>query len=121
MTCNEFIENFNRLNSDNSWWVHFEGRNIEQTLLQIEWLDQKAISENWRHQLTISVELEKPDRLDIQALIKKVVYTSRYILSPFFLIIFIRLISSCFLNYLLNIMALLKQNLFYETILVYVI
>ncbi|GAA5805690.1 hypothetical protein HPULCUR_011213 [Helicostylum pulchrum] len=61
----------NKLNSDNSWWVHFEGRNIEQTLLQIEWLDQKAISENWRHQLTISVELEKPDRLDIQALIKK--------------------------------------------------
>ncbi|KAI8059712.1 Ribokinase-like protein [Thamnidium elegans] len=71
MTCIEFIEKFNDLNQDNSWWVHFEGRNIDQTLLQIDWLDKKAISEDWRHQLTISVELEKPERLDIELLIEK--------------------------------------------------
>lgn len=72
MTCSEFIENFNRLNHDNSWWVHFEGRNVQETLLQIQWLDQKAISEDWRHQLTISVELEKPERFKIELLIEKV-------------------------------------------------
>ncbi|KAF7732512.1 hypothetical protein EC973_003258 [Apophysomyces ossiformis] len=52
-------------------WVHFEGRNIDQTLQQIEWLEAKAIREGWRPHLTISVELEKPDRENIDLLMPK--------------------------------------------------
>ncbi|KAG0183077.1 hypothetical protein DFQ28_004660 [Apophysomyces sp. BC1034] len=53
-------------------WVHFEGRNINQTLQQIEWLEAKATREGWRPHLTISIELEKPDREDIDLLLPKV-------------------------------------------------
>ncbi|KAI9010424.1 Ribokinase-like protein [Phycomyces nitens] len=49
-------------------WVHFEGRNISETLLQIRWLETKGQRENWRSKMTISVELEKPDREDIDLL-----------------------------------------------------
>lgn len=38
---------------------------------QIEWLENKAIQEGWRDQLTISVELEKPDREEIDSLLDK--------------------------------------------------
>jgi ketohexokinase len=62
---------FIKLN-DNYWWVHFEGRNITETLGQIDWLNQKANAENWRHQLVISIEIEKPERPDIELLIEKV-------------------------------------------------
>jgi ketohexokinase len=52
-------------------WVHFEGRNVNNAIKQIEWLENKATQEGWRHQLTISVELEKPDREDIDSLLDK--------------------------------------------------
>ncbi|KAI8344701.1 Ribokinase-like protein [Chlamydoabsidia padenii] len=52
-------------------WVHFEGRNIDNVVQQIDWLESKAIQEGWRSQLTISVELEKPDRPDIDLLLPK--------------------------------------------------
>lgn len=53
-------------------WIHFEGRNIDQVVQQIDWLDNKAITEGWRDQLIISVELEKPDREHIDWLMPKV-------------------------------------------------
>lgn len=53
-------------------WIHFEGRNIDQVVQQIDWLDSKAITEGWRDQLVISVELEKPDREHIDWLMPKV-------------------------------------------------
>ncbi|KAI9264045.1 Ribokinase-like protein [Phascolomyces articulosus] len=43
-------------------WIHFEGRNVDQAVQQIDWVDEKAQREGWRTSLTISVELEKPDR-----------------------------------------------------------
>lgn len=52
-------------------WVHFEGRNIDNAVQQIEWLHHKASQEHWRHKLTISVELEKPDRENIDSLLDK--------------------------------------------------
>ena len=53
-------------------WVHFEGRNIDQAVQQIDWLNNKAITQGWRDQLIISVELEKPDREHIDWLMPKV-------------------------------------------------
>lgn len=52
-------------------WIHFEGRNIDNAVQQIDWMHNKAIRENWRDRLTISVELEKPDRENIDALLAK--------------------------------------------------
>ncbi|KAI8391079.1 Ribokinase-like protein [Radiomyces spectabilis] len=52
-------------------WVHFEGRNIVQVVKQIDWLETKATNEGWRDRLTISVELEKPDREHIDQLMPK--------------------------------------------------
>lgn len=52
-------------------WIHFEGRNIDQVVQQIDWLNNKAISDGWRDQLVISVELEKPDREHIDWLMPK--------------------------------------------------
>ncbi|CAO3584131.1 unnamed protein product [Absidia cylindrospora] len=52
-------------------WVHFEGRNIDNVVEQIDWLESKAKQEGWRSQLIISVELEKPDRPDIDLLLSK--------------------------------------------------
>jgi ketohexokinase len=54
-------------------WVHFEGRNVEEAVKQIDWLDNKARQEGWRSQLRISVELEKPDRPHIDTLLNKVI------------------------------------------------
>jgi hypothetical protein len=53
-------------------WVHFEGRNIYETAAQIDWLESKATREGWRSQLTISIELEKPDRPHIDVLLTRV-------------------------------------------------
>lgn len=52
-------------------WVHFEGRNVYETAAQIDWLEAKATREGWRSQLTISVELEKPDRPHIDILLTR--------------------------------------------------
>ncbi|KAI8579028.1 hypothetical protein K450DRAFT_243519 [Umbelopsis ramanniana AG] len=52
-------------------WVHFEGRNIDNAVQQIDWMHNKAIKENWRDRLTISVELEKPDRENIDTFLDK--------------------------------------------------
>lgn len=72
ITCAEFVQTFEQLNTDNRWWAHFEGRNILETISQIDWLNDKATKEGWRHQLVISVELEKPLRQGIELLIEKV-------------------------------------------------
>lgn len=72
LTCNEFKEVFEKINKNNDWWVHFEGRNIDETVEQINWLNKKAINEHWRDQLIISVELEKPERENIESLIELV-------------------------------------------------
>lgn len=53
-------------------WVHFEGRNVYETAAQIDWLEAKAKREGWRNELTISVELEKPDRPHIDILLTRV-------------------------------------------------
>lgn len=68
---NEFQEIFNRINTSNQWWIHFEGRNIDETIRMIDWLNEKAMHENWRQNLIISVECEKPDRENIQSLIPR--------------------------------------------------
>ncbi|CAO3679383.1 unnamed protein product [Rhizopus stolonifer] len=52
-------------------WVHFEGRNVEEAVKQIDWIESKATREGWRSQLTISVELEKPDRPHIDSLLAR--------------------------------------------------
>ncbi|GAA5813729.1 hypothetical protein MFLAVUS_007216 [Mucor flavus] len=52
-------------------WVHFEGRNVYETAAQIDWLEAKSTREGWRSQLTISVELEKPDRPHIDILLTR--------------------------------------------------
>ncbi|GAN11357.1 ketohexokinase [Mucor ambiguus] len=52
-------------------WVHFEGRNVYETAAQIDWLEAKAKREGWRNELTISVELEKPDRPHIDILLTR--------------------------------------------------
>lgn len=53
-------------------WIHFEGRNVDNAVQQIDWIDAKATKEGWRSKLHISVELEKPDRENIDALMPKV-------------------------------------------------
>jgi ketohexokinase len=53
-------------------WVHFEGRNVFETAAQIDWLELKATREGWRQNLTISVELDKPDRHNIDILLTRV-------------------------------------------------
>lgn len=53
-------------------WAHFEGRNVYETAAQIDWLEAKAKREGWRNELTISVELEKPDRPHIDILLTRV-------------------------------------------------
>lgn len=67
ITLDEFARQF-----EMARWVHFEGRNIDQVVQQIDWLDAKASRENWRSLLTISVELEKPDRENIDLLMPRV-------------------------------------------------
>ncbi|KAI8991878.1 Ribokinase-like protein [Mycotypha africana] len=51
------------------WWVHFEGRNVDNVRFQVDWLNRRY-AEQWRDYLTISVELEKPDRENISTLIE---------------------------------------------------
>ena len=53
-------------------WIHWEGRNVNHAAQQIDWIDAKARREGWRSGLTISVELEKPDRKHIDSLMSKV-------------------------------------------------
>ncbi|KAF1802792.1 Ribokinase-like protein [Mucor lusitanicus] len=71
LTREEFVQVFTAINKSNQWWVHFEGRNIEQTIQQIDWLHSKASEEHWRHDLVISVEVEKPERENIDLLIER--------------------------------------------------
>ncbi|KAI8063678.1 Ribokinase-like protein [Gilbertella persicaria] len=52
-------------------WAHFEGRNVSDTLLQIDWIETKAKREGWRDKITISVEIEHPDRPLIDDLVDK--------------------------------------------------
>lgn len=54
--------------SETPLWFHFEGRNIDQVLRQINWLRSASLSPD----LTISVECEKPDRPGIDSLIAEV-------------------------------------------------
>ncbi|KAG2201691.1 hypothetical protein INT46_007143 [Mucor plumbeus] len=71
LTCEEFVQVFTKINKNNQWWIHFEGRNIDQTIEQIDWLNTKALEERWRHNLIISVEIEKPERENIDLLIER--------------------------------------------------
>jgi ketohexokinase len=68
LNLEEFIHHFDT--TPPYAWVHFEGRNIDNTVQQIDWLSSKAQQEGWS--LKISVELEKPDRPDIDLLLAKV-------------------------------------------------
>ncbi|CAO3629412.1 unnamed protein product [Cunninghamella blakesleeana] len=52
-------------------WVHFEGRNVDNVVNQVDWLDSKATEEGWRSQIVISIEMEKPDRENIDLLLPK--------------------------------------------------
>ncbi|KAG2178196.1 hypothetical protein INT43_003449 [Umbelopsis isabellina] len=72
LTLEDFVAKVEQASTDHKFhWVHFEGRNVNNAVKQIEWLDNKALHEGWRNQLTISVELEKPDREDIDSLLDK--------------------------------------------------
>ncbi|CAO3647277.1 unnamed protein product [Cunninghamella echinulata] len=81
ITKEEFIRKFEVLNINNATsfsnntipfsWAHFEGRNVHNVVEQVDWLDSKASKEGWRSQLTISIEMEKPDREDIDLLLSK--------------------------------------------------
>jgi ketohexokinase len=74
ITLTDFQEKVEKAMSDTNQcftWVHFEGRNIDNAVQQINWLHTKATKENWRDRLTISAELEKPDRENIDALLDK--------------------------------------------------
>ncbi|CAO0797526.1 unnamed protein product [Mucor circinelloides] len=71
LTSEEFVQAFTKINKSNQWWVHFEGRNIDETIKQIDWLNKKASEEHWRHDLVISVEVEKPERENIDLLIDR--------------------------------------------------
>lgn len=76
LTSEEFMQAFTKINKRNQWWVHFEGRNIDETIKQIDWLNKKASEEHWRHDLVISVEVEKPERENIDLLIDRVRHAS---------------------------------------------
>jgi len=55
------FENFKRIDLSNYDWIHFEGRNVEQTLLMLQAVRQ------CKQSLPVSVEIEK-HRADIQCL-----------------------------------------------------
>lgn len=94
-------------------WVHFEGRNIDQVVQQIDWLDAKASRENWRSLLTISVELEKPDRENIDLLMPRVcIYIFREISQWWLTFNTPRATLSSFRNCLLNAEGTRIQRLF---------
>ncbi|XP_037089384.1 ketohexokinase-like isoform X2 [Pollicipes pollicipes] len=48
-------------------WIHFEGRNINNVKLMIEYI--RAERDMMKHKLTISVELEKPGRKELEVLL----------------------------------------------------
>jgi ketohexokinase len=60
--CPEYsFEHFQQIDLNDFEWIHFEGRNIEQTLLMLQWLKQH------HPQIPCSLEIEKP-RTDISSL-----------------------------------------------------
>lgn len=60
--CPEFsFSNFREIKLDSFDWVHFEGRNVEETLLMLQYLKQ------YHPTLPCSVEIEKP-RANIESL-----------------------------------------------------
>ncbi|ORX46113.1 Ribokinase-like protein [Hesseltinella vesiculosa] len=64
---NEFIAQVEPvLQAERFAWIHFEGRNIDGVFKQIDWLRQQQ-QQDWK----ISIELEKPDRPDIDQLLPK--------------------------------------------------
>lgn len=71
ITKNEFIQKIETIKTRFNW-IHFEGRNVEEAAAQIDWLESISSHEGWRSRLTISVELEKPDRPDIDMLLSRV-------------------------------------------------
>ncbi|KAI9483685.1 MAG: Ribokinase-like protein [Benjaminiella poitrasii] len=72
ISFDEFAEIFKKIDQPHhAWWIHFEGRNIAETVRQIDWLNEKALSEDWRQHLTISVEAEKPEREGIELLVER--------------------------------------------------
>ncbi|CEG71590.1 hypothetical protein RMATCC62417_07299 [Rhizopus microsporus] len=70
ITKNEFIQKIETIKTRFNW-IHFEGRNVEEAAAQIDWLESISSHEGWRSRLTISVELEKPDRPDIDMLLSR--------------------------------------------------
>ena len=62
LTVDDFRASLGTLHPERNWF-HFEGRNVEETWKMIILLRQKA-----QYPITISVELEKPDRPDIESL-----------------------------------------------------
>jgi ketohexokinase len=93
-------------------WVHFEGRNIYETAAQIDWLESKATREGWRSQLTISIELEKPDRPHIDVLLTRVGSSYIYIMFLYSTkpSLFIRVILYSSLNYMHKSGAMTMQK-----------
>ncbi|CAJ0625279.1 7852_t:CDS:2 [Entrophospora sp. SA101] len=48
-------------------WIHFEGRNAEEEAKMIDYIDTKE----WRSKVIVSVELEKPYRINLEILIHR--------------------------------------------------
>ncbi|CAG8467587.1 6950_t:CDS:2 [Paraglomus occultum] len=48
-------------------WIHFEGRNVEETAKMMDYVDTKP----WRSRTVVSVELEKPHRHGLEHLMRR--------------------------------------------------
>ncbi|OZJ01615.1 hypothetical protein BZG36_05382 [Bifiguratus adelaidae] len=53
---------------DTIQWLHFEGRNVDNLIRMVLWMNEQS----WRSNITISVEFEKPDRSTLEPLYDKV-------------------------------------------------
>ncbi|KAG0264812.1 hypothetical protein DFQ27_001010 [Actinomortierella ambigua] len=81
LTCEEFVRKFEMAcislrgdimdTSVPFKWIHFEGRNIQEVVQMIAHVEAVYVRNNWRSQLTISVEFEKGDRPGISQLLSK--------------------------------------------------
>jgi len=48
-------------------WIHFEGRNVEETAKMMDYVDTKP----WGSRTVVSVELEKPHRQGLEQLMRR--------------------------------------------------
>ncbi|XP_070533244.1 ketohexokinase-like isoform X2 [Ptychodera flava] len=54
------LEDFERLNPNLYSWIHFEGRNIEEVMKMISFIEKFNNEQSAKDRITISLEMEKP-------------------------------------------------------------